>query len=60
MESRRAILHHLGVVWRGRAKELDREQLPERWVDLIHHLNEQETKPASNGDRRSNGTKREH
>jgi hypothetical protein len=42
MESRRSILHHLGVVWRGREKELDREQLPERWVDLINYLDTQD------------------
>jgi hypothetical protein len=27
---------------KGSARERTREPLPERWVDLIHHLNEQE------------------
>jgi hypothetical protein len=42
MEIQRSILHHLGVEWRGREKDPDREQLPERWVDLINYLETQE------------------
>ena len=42
MEAQRSILHQLGVVWRGRDNDPYREQLPERWVDLIKFLNEHE------------------
>jgi hypothetical protein len=49
MEGQRSILHHLGVVWRGRDKGADGEQLPERWVDLINYLDTQERLHAPRG-----------
>jgi hypothetical protein len=36
---------HLGLIGKNLRSSLDavaKEPLPERWVDLIHHLNEQE------------------
>src|SRR5262245_57415707 len=35
-------LRHLGNVLRKRDRDIIREPPPARWVDLIHHLNEQE------------------
>ena len=36
------ILRRLGKVLPGTDANTTREPLPRRWVDLIHHLNEQE------------------
>jgi len=38
------ILRRLGKVLPGTDANTTREPLPRRWVDLIHHLNEQERK----------------
>ena len=35
-------LHASGKKLRGQGEDVGSEQLPRRWVDLIHHLNEQE------------------
>jgi len=32
----------IGKQLRGQDEDIAREPLPRRWVDLIHHLNEQE------------------
>jgi hypothetical protein len=31
---------------RSDSEDITREPLPRRWVDLIHHLNEQERRPS--------------
>ena len=36
------VLRHLGNVLRKKDDAITREPPPVRWVDLIHHLNEQE------------------
>jgi hypothetical protein len=33
----------IGKQLRGQNKDLAAEALPRRWIDLIHHLNEQES-----------------
>ena len=35
-------MRRVGTVWRVKGDEFSEEPLPERWVDLIHHLNEKE------------------
>jgi hypothetical protein len=35
-------LVEIGKRIRGQGEDTTREPLPQRWVDLIHHLNEQE------------------
>jgi hypothetical protein len=37
-------LVEIGKRIRGQGEDTTREPLPQRWVDLIHHLNEQELK----------------
>ena len=39
-----AILNVIGKVLQSRDNDIVREELPKRWVDLIHHLDEQERK----------------
>ena len=35
-------MRHIGTVLRVNDDDFTYEPLPERWVDLIHHLNEKE------------------
>jgi hypothetical protein len=37
-------IEEIGKGLRREADDIIREPLPQRWVDLIHHLNEQERK----------------
>jgi hypothetical protein len=37
-------LNVIGKVLQSRDNDIVREELPKRWVDLIHHLDEQERK----------------
>ena len=37
-------LVEIGKRLRGQGEDITREPLPRRWVDLIHHLDEQERK----------------
>jgi len=39
----------IGKGLRREAEDVIREPLPQRWVDLIHHLNEKERKQAEAG-----------
>jgi hypothetical protein len=39
-----AILGLIGKVLQSRDSDIVHEELPKRWVDLIHHLDEQERK----------------
>jgi|KBSSwiStaDraftv2_1062776.scaffolds.fasta_scaffold3211222_1 hypothetical protein len=39
---RETILRRLGAVLHAQLDDIPREPLPRRWVDLIHHLEEQE------------------
>ena len=42
-----AILGLIGKVLQSRDSDIVHEELPKRWVDLIHHLDEQERKRAN-------------
>jgi hypothetical protein len=42
MSARNKTLLAIGKKLRGLDEDSTREPLPRRWVDLIHHLNEQE------------------
>jgi hypothetical protein len=48
------ILRRLGGALHGRLDNITHEPLPRRWIDLIHHLDEQERtqpKPSKAGGR---------
>jgi hypothetical protein len=44
MRLQETILERLGKTLHVRMDEITHEPLPRRWVDLIHHLNEEERK----------------
>jgi hypothetical protein len=44
MDAQETILQRLGKALNVRLDDITHEPLPERWVELIHHLNEQERK----------------
>ena len=52
MATQSTILQQLGKALHVRFDEITREPLPQRWVELIHYLNEQER--ISEKDRRDN------
>jgi hypothetical protein len=41
-QDKRSITHWIGELFRVRSEDVTREHLPERWLDLIQYLNEQE------------------
>jgi hypothetical protein len=43
-QQRDSILYRIGKAFQVRTEDITHESLPERWVDLIHHLDEQERK----------------
>ena len=42
MQQRDSILNRIGKVFQARTEDTAHERLPERWVDLIQYLDEQE------------------
>ena len=55
------ILQRLGKALNVRLDDITHEPLPERWVELIHHLNEQESaqERAQHGERKEGTSKKE-
>ena len=41
-QEQRSVARWIGELFRARSKNATHEHLPERWVDLIQYLNEQE------------------
>jgi len=41
-QEQRSVTRWIGELFRARSKNATHEHLPERWVDLIQYLNEQE------------------
>jgi hypothetical protein len=50
MHVQETILQRLGKALNVRLDDFTHEPLPERWVELIHHLNEQEQKASERHD----------
>ena len=46
MQFQETILQRLGKALHVRMDDITNEPLPRRWVDLIHHLDDQERKQA--------------
>ena len=42
----KSLLGRLGKAWRSRNEHMTREALPKRWIDLLHHLDEQERRQS--------------
>ena len=42
----KSVFARLGKMLRARNEHLTREPMPKRWVDLLHHLDEQERRQS--------------
>jgi len=48
------VFQHVGRMLQNRLAPITKEPLPERWVELIHYLNEKERREVEKKDRESN------
>ena len=58
MSQRTPVLQHVGKMLQTQFAPITKEPLPERWVELIHYLNEKERREAQSESERRGPARR--